>query len=113
MKPGLNSTLARSVAVLLLICLAIPAFVLVGCAASSKSESTGEYVDDSAITAKVKGAIFKDPALKVSQISVETYKGVVQLSGFVDSPDNIRRAGDIAASVPGVVSVKNDLIVKS
>ncbi len=112
MKAINKSTVLRStIAILLLSCLIMPA-LLVGCAASSKSESTGQYVDDSAITAKVKGAIFKDPALKVSQISVETYKGVVQLSGFVDSADNVRKAGDIAASVPGVVSVKNDLIVK-
>lgn len=104
--------LSRLVSLLLLTSLLMPAFVMAGCAATSKSESTGQYVDDSSITAKVKGDIFKEPSLKVSQISVETYKGVVQLSGFVDSADSVRKAGDIAASVPGVVSVKNDLIVK-
>jgi osmotically-inducible protein OsmY len=99
--------------VLILLALAAgPVSLLEGCAASSKSESTGQYVDDSAITAKVKEAIFKDPDLKVNQIGVETYKGVVQLSGFVDNAEKVRKAGDIAASVPGVVSVKNNLIVK-
>ena len=62
--------------------------LLVGaCASTSKQESTGEYFDDSLITTKVKTAILNEPSLKVSQISVETYKGVVQLSGFVDSAD--------------------------
>ena len=83
-----------------------------GCAAKGKSESTGRYVDDSAITAKVKTAIFKDPSLKTTEIKVDTYKGVVQLSGVVDSQEAVRRAGDLAAGIPGVVSVKNDLIVK-
>jgi len=86
--------------------------VLSGCASTPKSESTGQYVDDTTITGKVKAAIFQDPSLKVSQINVETYKGVVQLSGFVDSQENVKKAADVAASVPGVVSVKNDLIVK-
>ncbi len=87
------------------------ASILTGCA-SKKSETTGQYVDDATITAKVKAGILNDNALKVNQISVETYKGVVQLSGFVDSQEQVKKAGDIAASVPGVVSVKNDLVVK-
>jgi osmotically-inducible protein OsmY len=95
---------------LFMLILAVSLFA--GCAARGTSESTGEYVDDSAITAKVKTAIFKDPSLKTTEIKVETFKGVVQLSGFVDSQDSVRRAADLAASVPGVVSVKNDLIVK-
>lgn len=86
--------------------------VLSGCAATKKTESTGQYMDDASITGKVKAAIFNDSELKVNQISVETYKGVVQLSGFVDSQEQVGKAGDIAAGVPGVVSVKNDLIVK-
>ena len=90
----------------------LTAALLTGCAAKGSSESTGQYVDDSAITAKVKTAIFKDPSLKATEINVETYKGVVQLSGFVDSQDNVRRAADLAASVPGVVSVKNNLDLK-
>jgi osmotically-inducible protein OsmY len=83
-----------------------------GCASTPTRESSGQYVDDSAITTKVKAAIFDDPSLKVLQINVETFKGEVQLSGFVDSAQNVRRAGEVARSVTGVKSVKNDLIVK-
>ena len=83
-----------------------------GCASTPTRESSGQYLDDSAITTKVKAAIFEDPSLKVLQINVETFKGEVQLSGFVDSAQNIRRAGDVARGVTGVRSVKNDLIVK-
>lgn len=86
--------------------------VFMGCAATQTSESTGQYVDNSAITTKVKAAIFNDPMLKTMQISVESFKGEVQLSGFVNSPESARKAGEIARSVEGVVSVKNDLIVK-
>ena len=91
-------------------------FVLIisfmGCAATPKHESTGQYVDDSAITTKVKAAIFDEATLKVFQINVKTYKGVVQLSGFVDSAQSVNKAGEVARSVNGVVSVQNDLIVK-
>lgn len=83
-----------------------------GCAATQKRESTGQYVDDSAITTKVKAAIFADPALKVLQINVETFKGVVQLSGFVDSAQSVTKAGEVARRVEGVQEVKNDLVVK-
>jgi len=95
----------------LLICIGLIT-VFTGCAATQKKESTGQYVDDSVITTKVKGAIFDDAALKVFQINVKTYKGVVQLSGFVDSQQSIKRAGEVAGSVSGVVSVENDLNVK-
>ncbi len=94
----------------LLLLLAIA--VIGGCAGSRTQESTGEYVDDSTITAKVKAAIFDDPALKVFQISVETFKGAVQLSGFVNSPQVVSRAGEVASRVSGVKSVKNNLLVK-
>jgi osmotically-inducible protein OsmY len=94
----------------LLLLLAIA--VLAGCAATRTQESTGEYVDDSTITAKVKAAILGDPALKVFQISVETFKGVVQLSGFVNSPQVVSRAAEVASQVSGVKSVKNNLLVK-
>ncbi len=94
----------------LLLLLAIA--VLAGCAATRTQESTGEYVDDSTITAKVKAAILGDPALKVFQISVETFKGVVQLSGFVNSPQVVSRAAAVASQVSGVKSVKNNLLVK-
>ncbi len=83
-----------------------------GCAATSKHESTGQYVDNAAITAKVKAAIFDDATLKVLQINVETFKGVVQLSGFVDSSANASRAVQLAKGVEGVTEVKNDMVVK-
>ena len=82
-----------------------------GCASGSK-ESTGQYIDDSVITTKVKTAIFNEPSLKVTQITVETYKSVVQLSGFVDSSDSMNKAVAIARSVDGVSSVKNDMRLK-
>jgi osmotically-inducible protein OsmY len=85
---------------------------LTGCASTSTSESTGEYVDDATITAKVKAAILNEPGLKSLQISVETYKDVVQLSGFVDNAQSKTRAGQVAAGVAGVKSVRNDLVVK-
>lgn len=91
-------------------------FVLVvfmaGCSGSQHKESTGEYIDDSVITTKVKAEIFNDPMLKVFQINVETFKGVVQLSGFVDSEQASARASEVARSVNGVTAVKNSLIIK-
>ena len=95
----------------LLACLILAAS-FAGCASTTKHESTGQYIDNSVITSKVKAAIFNDPALKSMQITVESFKGVVQLSGFVDSAASVKRAGEVARSVEGVVSVKNDLIVK-
>jgi osmotically-inducible protein OsmY len=83
-----------------------------GCASTAKHEGTGEYVDDTVITGKVKTAIFKDPALKSAEINVETYKGVVQLSGFVSSPAAERTAVAVAGNVEGVKSVKNDMRLK-
>ena len=80
-----------------------------GCASTSTRESTGEYIDDTTITTKVKMAILDEPTLKVLQINVETYKSVVQLSGFVATSTQIARAGSIARSVRGVESVQNDL----
>jgi osmotically-inducible protein OsmY len=85
---------------------------LVGCASTSKSEGTGEYVDDTVITAKVKTAIFEQPSLKSSEINVETFKGVVQLSGFLSSQENVNIAVTTAKSVKGVTSVKNDMRLK-
>jgi len=82
------------------------------CSSSPKQESTGEFVDDSVITTKVKALIAADDFLKSFQISVETRKGVVQLSGFVDSRNTLNRAGRIAKGVGGVRAVRNDLIVK-
>ena len=94
-----------------LICVALVT-VFLGCASTPKREGTGEYIDDSAITTKVKAAIFNEPTLKVFQINVETFKGEVQLSGFVDSAQSVKKAGEVARSVKGVKSVKNNLIVK-
>lgn len=85
---------------------------VVGCASTAKQEGTGQYFDDSAITAGVKTAILNAPTLKVSEINVETFKGTVQLSGFVSSAENIATASSVARSVNGVKSVKNDLRLK-
>jgi osmotically-inducible protein OsmY len=84
----------------------------VACASTPKQESTGEYVDDSVITTKVKSLLAADDFLKSFQIGVETFKGTVQLSGFVGSQKAVDKAGEIARSVKGVTSVKNDLVVK-
>jgi hyperosmotically inducible protein len=83
-----------------------------GCAGSRIQESTGEYIDDSAITAKVKAALVKDPDVSALAVNVETYKGVVQISGFVNNEQQIDKAVQDARSVPGVKSVKNSLILK-
>ncbi len=85
---------------------------LVACASTSKQEGAGEYVDDSVITTKVKSMLGADDFLKSFEISVETYKGIVQLSGFVDSQKAVDKAGEIASGVKGVKSVKNNLNVK-
>jgi len=84
----------------------------VACASTPTQESTGEYVDDSVITTKVKSLLAEDDFLKSFQISVETFKGEVQLSGFVDSQKAVDKAVEIARSVQGVKSVKNNLNVK-
>lgn len=85
---------------------------VVGCASTPTHEGTGQYVSDSAITTGVKAAILNAPTLKVSEINVETFKGTVQLSGFVSSAENIATASTVARSVNGVKSVKNDLRLK-
>jgi hyperosmotically inducible protein len=85
---------------------------VVGCASTSTKEGTGEYVDDSVITTKVKAAIFNEPTLKSAEINVETFKGVVQLSGFVRSQANMGTAVEVARSVQGVKSVKDDMRLK-
>lgn len=90
----------------------VAALALGACAPTRTKEGTSAYVDDAAITSKVKAAILEDPALKVMQINVTTYKDVVQLSGFVDRRQMIGRAGRVASRVSGVASVENNLIVK-
>jgi len=83
-----------------------------GCASTATKSGTGEYVDDTIVTGKVKAAIINEPTLKATEINVETFKGVVQLSGFVAQPADVAKAGEVARSVKGVSSVKNDIRVK-
>ena len=85
---------------------------MLGCASTAKQEGTGEYVDDTVITTKVKARILEEPGLKSAEINVETFKGVVQLSGFVSSQASMSRAAELARGVKGVTSVKNDMRVK-
>jgi osmotically-inducible protein OsmY len=85
---------------------------LLGCGATAKHESTGEYIDDTVLTTKVKAGILGEASLKSSEINVETFKGAVQLSGFVSSQEDIDRAVRIARDVKGVRSVKNDMWLK-
>jgi len=89
----------------------IAAFIVsaVGCATQSEPQSPGAYMSDSWITTKVKSAILSEPSLKVMQINVETYKGQVQLSGFVDSAASKAKAVEVARAVEGVTSVKDDM----
>ena len=89
--------------------LAVTLASAVGCASTPKQEGTGEYVDDTAITTKVKAAVFNEPSLKSAEINVETFKGVVQLSGFVSSQSAANKATEVARGVAGVKSVKNDM----
>jgi hyperosmotically inducible protein len=92
--------------------LAVTLVTAVGCASTTKHEGTGEYIDDTVITGKVKAAILDEPTLKVAEINVETFKGVVQLSGFVSSPAAATKAVEITRTVRGVTSVKNDMRIK-
>jgi len=91
---------------------------LLGCAGTSTNErtstkeGTGEYFDDTVITTKVKAAIFNEPSLKSAEINVETFKGVVQLTGFVSSRAAINKAAEVARGVKGVTSVRNDMRLK-
>jgi hypothetical protein len=84
----------------------------VGCAPTPTREGTGEYVDDTVITTKVKAAILNEPGLKSAEINVETFKGTVQLSGFVKEQSDALRAGELARGVKGVQAVKNDIRMK-
>ena len=83
-----------------------------GCASTAQQEGAGEYVDDSVITTKVKAAIFNEPSLKVAEINVETFKGTVQLSGFVKTQADINKSVEVTRAVSGVKSVKNDIRIK-
>lgn len=103
-------TTAQRFSILLLAAAALTS--VVGCASTATQESTGQYVDDTAITAKVKSAILNDATLKSAEINVETFKSVVQLSGFVNSAADIQRAVHLAQGISGVSSVRNDMRLK-
>src|SRR4051812_17452581 len=109
LQPENNLKMIQTVSTFLAALVAVTAM---GCASTPKSEGTGEYVDDSVITAKVKTAIFEQPNLKSAEINVETFKGTVQLSGFVSSQASADSAVTIAKNVGGVKLVKNDMRVK-
>lgn len=91
---------------------AVSMLAMAGCAAPEKQQTVGAYIDDSTITARVKATILDDPDLRVSEINVETFDGVVQLSGFVSSAAEINRAVQVTQNVEGVKSVKNDMQLK-
>ena len=91
---------------------AVVMLAMVACTPASSRKSPGEVIDDTVITAKVKSALIADPDLKAYQINVETYKGTVQLSGFVTAPDHIQKATQMTRDIKGVSSVKNDLSVR-
>lgn len=86
--------------------------VAAGCASTATQSSTGEYIDDTVITTKVKTAIFNDPDLSAAEINVETFKGIVQLSGFVATRAEANKATQLAREVTGVQSVRNDIALK-
>lgn len=89
------------------------AFLLAtSCASTASQHSVGEVIDDTVITTKVKAALVGDPELKATEIGVETFKGVVQLSGFVSERGDIAKAGTLTRSIEGVQSVKNDIRTK-
>jgi len=92
--------------------IAILFLALMGCGSTSTQESTGEYIDDATITAKVKAAIFNEVTLKSSEINVETYKGIVQLRGFVSSQVDIDTAMSVSQKIKGVNGVHNSMKVK-
>ena len=87
-------------------------FVLVGCAPTSTSRGTGEYVDDAVITSRVKAAFAADPTVKATEVQVETFRGTVQLSGFVDSRESAQKAAQIAREVKGVREVRNNMLLR-
>jgi len=108
---GVTAMKKRTIVIHCLVILMVIA-TFAGCASTRTSESTGEYIDDSVITTKVKSLLGADDFLKSFQIGVETFQGTVQLSGFVNSQKAVDKAVEITRSVKGVKSVKNNLIVK-
>ncbi|MCL1091658.1 BON domain-containing protein [Shewanella profunda] len=102
----------KTIKVLSIFLLAVGLVAVASCSSDYNKEGTGEYFDDSVVTTKVKAAILGEKSLKVAEINVETFKGVVQLSGFVKSREDINTAVKVTSKVPGVVSVKNDIQLK-
>jgi len=98
--------------ILLTLGLVLGTFAYTGCAGTSTRESTGEYIDNTAITARVKAAFASDELVKARDIQVESFRGTVQLSGFVENDAQKARAGQIAQSIEGVREVKNNIIIK-
>jgi osmotically-inducible protein OsmY len=94
------------------LCAAVIVALGMGCASTPKEESAGEYMDDTVLTTKVKAAVLNEPTLKSAEINVETFKGVVQLSGFVSSAAAVSKAVEVARGVGGVKSVQNDMRLK-
>lgn len=105
----MKSTL-RSIAALLVLGSSVALFS--GCAGSTTRKSTGEFIDDAAITSKVKTAFAQDPGVKALDVKVDTFKGTVQLNGFVNSQQEKARAEQIARTVEGVVNVQNNVTIK-
>ena len=97
---------------LLTVLAAFMVFALAGCAPTSTREGTGEYIDDALITSKVKAAFAADPTVKATEVNVETFKGTVQLSGFVESRESAQKAVQIARQVKGVTEVRNNTVIK-
>lgn len=90
---------------------ALPMTMITGCAVTSGRETVGEYTDDTATTARVKTALTRDPIVKSHQVNVTTFRGVVQLSGFVDSQEQKDRATELVRNMEGVKELHNDLVV--
>ncbi|MES2297136.1 MAG: BON domain-containing protein [Pseudomonadota bacterium] len=111
-KPSFNLVSRRSTRALRAFACSAAALALVACASTRTSEGTGEYVDDTVITTKVKAALFEDPELKAHEINVETFKGNVQLSGFVSTKEEEQKAVEVTKNVKGVRSVKNSMLLK-
>jgi len=111
LQKGVTAMKKRNIVIQLLVLLMLIA-TFAACASTSTRESSGEYVDDSVITTKIKSLLAADDFLKSFQIGVETYQGTVQLSGFVNSQKAVDKAVEIVRSVKGVKFIKNDLIVK-
>jgi hyperosmotically inducible periplasmic protein len=100
-------------AIVLVLAFSIGAFVFTGCTSTATRESTGEYIDDTVVTAKVKTALARDDSVNGFAVKVETFKGVVQLSGFVDTETERLQAERVAGGVAGVTSVANNILVKT